>query len=226
MWVPIRFGLVFRGGPNEQAQDSVCVGVLWLAGLYFLHVPWAPVWAFLAALLQIVPHFGPMLGLIGPVLAATVSWRDWKHPLGVLILYAIIVVIDGLLLQPYLMRRVAKVPIWASILAAHRAWICLALLGNSAGAASARGAVRLQIPVSSRLTRIPLLPKAGRSGATGSTLFIVVPYITGAGVPSDHIPVRTMNTSIGSGAPLNCGVRLTGEFFRSAPQTAPSISGV
>jgi predicted PurR-regulated permease PerM len=34
----------------------------------------------------------------------------------VLIVYAIVVVVDGLLLQPYLMRRTAKVPIWASIL--------------------------------------------------------------------------------------------------------------
>jgi predicted PurR-regulated permease PerM len=32
-------------------------------------------------------------------------------------LYAIIAVIDGLLLQPYLMKRSNKVPIWASILA-------------------------------------------------------------------------------------------------------------
>jgi predicted PurR-regulated permease PerM len=35
----------------------------------------------------------------------------------VLIVYACVVIIDGLLLQPYLMRRTAKVPIWASILA-------------------------------------------------------------------------------------------------------------
>ena len=99
-----------------QLQDSVCVGILWLVGLYVLHVPWAALWAVLAALLQIVPHFGPILSTIGPVLAATIGWRDWQHPLGVLVLYAIIVVIDGLLLQPYLMRRTAKVPIWASII--------------------------------------------------------------------------------------------------------------
>ena len=35
----------------------------------------------------------------------------------VLILYAVIVVVDGFLLQPYIMCRVAKVPMWASILA-------------------------------------------------------------------------------------------------------------
>lgn len=98
-----------------QVQDSLAVGALWLIGLYILHIPLAPLWALLAAMLQIVPHLGPILGLIGPVLAATVAWRDWQHPLSVLALYAGIVVIDGLLLQPYIMRRTAKVPIWASI---------------------------------------------------------------------------------------------------------------
>ena len=34
----------------------------------------------------------------------------------VMILYAGIAVLDGLVLQPYLMRRTAKVPLWASIL--------------------------------------------------------------------------------------------------------------
>jgi predicted PurR-regulated permease PerM len=98
-----------------QFQDSLAVGVLWLTGLYILHVPLAPMWAVLAAVLQIVPHFGPILGLLGPVLAATIRWMDWEHPLGVLVLYAIIALLDGLLLQPYIMKRTAKVPIWASV---------------------------------------------------------------------------------------------------------------
>ena len=98
-----------------QLQDSLAVGVLWLVGLYILHVPLAPMWAVIAAVLQIVPHFGPILGLLGPVLAASIRWMDWEHPLGVLVLYAIIALLDGLLLQPYIMRRTAKVPIWASV---------------------------------------------------------------------------------------------------------------
>jgi predicted PurR-regulated permease PerM len=99
-----------------QVQDSLAVGVLWLIGLYLLKVPWAPLWALLAASLQIVPHLGPVLGLIVPVLAATLRWGDWEHPLYVLMLYAGIVVVDGFLLQPYIMKRVARVPMWASLL--------------------------------------------------------------------------------------------------------------
>ena len=119
--MPLRDHLLLTGSALKhwaiaQAQDSLAVGVLWLVGLWLIGVPWAPLWAMLAAVLQVVPHFGPILSLIGPVLAAGIRWTDWEHPLYVLILYAVIVVVDGLLLQPYLMRRVAKVPVWASIL--------------------------------------------------------------------------------------------------------------
>ncbi len=99
-----------------QLQDSVAVFLLWLVGLWIIRVPWFPLWAVLAAVLQIIPHLGPILGLLGPALAAALRWHDWQHPLYVVILYAAIVVVDGFLLQPYIMRRVARVPMWASIL--------------------------------------------------------------------------------------------------------------
>ena len=110
-------GTALKHWAIAQLQDSLAVGVLWLIGLYILHVPLAPLWAAIAAVLQIVPNFGPVLGLLGPLLAATIRWTDWEHPLEVLALYAVIVVLDGLVLQPTIMRRTVKVPIWASILA-------------------------------------------------------------------------------------------------------------
>ncbi len=109
-------GSALKNWAIAQLQDSLAVGMLWLIGLYYLRVPLYPLWAMLAALLQIVPHLGPILSLIGPVLAATIAWRDWQHPLEVPALYAIIAVVDGFLLQPFIMKRTAKVPVWASIL--------------------------------------------------------------------------------------------------------------
>jgi predicted PurR-regulated permease PerM len=109
-------GSALKNWAIAQIQDSIAVALLWLIGMLILGVPWAPLWALLAAALQVVPHLGPVLGMVGPVLSALLRWHDWQHPLYVLILYAVIVVVDGLLLQPYLMRRTAKVPIWASIL--------------------------------------------------------------------------------------------------------------
>ena len=99
-----------------QSQDALAVGALWLAGLLLIGVPWAPLWTALAVVLQFVPHLGPILTLIGPSIAAAIS-GGWERMLYVLILYAVVVVIDGLVLQPYLMKRTARVPVWASILA-------------------------------------------------------------------------------------------------------------
>ena len=109
-------GSALKNWAVAQIQDSIVVALLWLVGLWILKIPWAPLWAVLAAMLQVIPHLGPVLSLLGPVLSALLRWQDWEHPLYVLILYAVIVVVDGLLLQPYIMRRVAKVPMWASIL--------------------------------------------------------------------------------------------------------------
>ena len=100
-----------------QCQDSLAVGAMWYIGLRALGVPLAPLWAGLASVLQLVPHLGPALGMMAPTLAAAIRWGDWRHPLYVLILYAGIVVADTLALQPYIMKRTAKVPIWASIVA-------------------------------------------------------------------------------------------------------------
>jgi predicted PurR-regulated permease PerM len=100
-----------------QIQDSLIVGLMWLLGLWLLKVPRAPYWALLAGAHQFNPPVGAAHGIVGPVLMASLKFMDWEHPLYVLILYAAIVLVDGLVLQPYIMRRVAKVPMWASILA-------------------------------------------------------------------------------------------------------------
>jgi len=100
-----------------QLQDSLAVAILWLVGLLIIGVPWAPLWAVLGGLFQFVPQVGAVLGVIRPVLVAMFKWGDWEHPLYVRILYAVIAVVDGFVLQPYLMKRTAKVPMWASILA-------------------------------------------------------------------------------------------------------------
>jgi predicted PurR-regulated permease PerM len=98
-----------------QSEDSLAVGAIWYVGLRAMGVPLAPLWAGLAAVLQFVPHLGPALGVVAPTIAAAMHFGDWRHPLYVLMLYAGIVVVDALALQPYIMKRTAKVPIWASI---------------------------------------------------------------------------------------------------------------
>jgi predicted PurR-regulated permease PerM len=97
--------------------EGLCVAVLWLAGLLLLRVPLAPVWALIAGLMTLVPNFGGVIALLGPVFAVLVSQPSMYRLCMLLGLYAVIVVIDQLLIQPLIMKRVTRVPIWASILA-------------------------------------------------------------------------------------------------------------
>ena len=98
-----------------QTYDALAVGLLWLVGLLLLGVPLAPLWALLGTLFQFVPHLGTILALVGPAVAGAIT-GGLERTLYVLILYALIVAIDGLLLQPYIMKRTVRIPIWASIL--------------------------------------------------------------------------------------------------------------
>ncbi len=96
--------------------EALCVGLLWWVGLALLHVPFAPMWGTVAALASFVPHLGGVLGLVGPVLAVCFSGHDLDRLGLVLGLYAVIVVLDQLLIEPLLLRRTTSVPVWASIL--------------------------------------------------------------------------------------------------------------
>ena len=98
-----------------QTQDAIAVGLLWLIGLWIIGIPWTPLWALIGALTQYIPNFGPIIAVIPPALVGFAG-QDSMRGVYVLILYAIIVVFDGLVLQPYLMKRTVKVPIWASLL--------------------------------------------------------------------------------------------------------------
>jgi predicted PurR-regulated permease PerM len=96
--------------------EALCVAGLWLIGLEMLRVPLAPAWALVAGLMAFVPNVGGVIALIGPVLSILFTGKDLERLALLLGLYAIIVVIDQLLLQPVLLRRTTRVPIWASLL--------------------------------------------------------------------------------------------------------------
>ncbi|RSL15062.1 uncharacterized protein DUF20 [Edaphobacter aggregans] len=94
--------------------DALIVGVLWLIGLELIGVPLAPMWALLGGILQIIPTFGSMIALIGPVLAVAFSGHDeWRLGL-VLGLYGLIAILEGLVIGPYVLHRTTRVPWWAA----------------------------------------------------------------------------------------------------------------
>ena len=109
-------GTALVGWWRAATLDALIVGVMWLIGLELIRVPLAPMWALLGAMLQIIPTFGGMLALIGPVLATALSGHDeWRLGL-VLGLYGLIVILEGLVIGPYILHRTTKVPWWAAFL--------------------------------------------------------------------------------------------------------------
>ncbi|MBT9332734.1 AI-2E family transporter [Paracidobacterium acidisoli] len=97
--------------------EGLCVAVLWLAGLLLLGVPFAPLWAVIGGLMTLIPAWGGVIAVIFPVLAVAFSGHD-EYRLGLVLgLYAVIVIVDQLVLQPWLFHRITRVPFWVSLLA-------------------------------------------------------------------------------------------------------------
>jgi predicted PurR-regulated permease PerM len=95
--------------------EALCVAAMWWIGLALLHVPLAPLWALIGGLMIFVPNFGGVITVIFPVLAVLFTGHDFYRLGLVLGLYAGIVVVDQLVLQPLLMKRANRVPILVSI---------------------------------------------------------------------------------------------------------------
>ncbi|PYP86800.1 MAG: hypothetical protein DMG65_18070 [Candidatus Angelobacter sp. Gp1-AA117] len=107
-------GTALKNWLVAQCLDSLCVAGIWFIGLLIIGIPWALLWALIAGLLQFIPNFGAVGAVIGPALLGAFS-DDSMRFFHVLILFAVVMVLDGFFLQPYLMKRTAKVPFWASL---------------------------------------------------------------------------------------------------------------
>jgi len=95
--------------------EALCVAVIWWVGLFFIHVPLAPLWAIIGGLMTFIPNVGGVITVIFPVLTVLFTGHDYFRLALVLGLYAVIVVVDQLVLQPLLMKRMNRVPVLVSI---------------------------------------------------------------------------------------------------------------
>ena len=95
--------------------EALCVAVMWWIGLFFIHVPLAPLWAIIGGMMTFIPNFGGVITVIFPVLTVLFTGHDYFRLALVLGLYAVIVVVDQLVLQPLLMKRMNRVPVLVSI---------------------------------------------------------------------------------------------------------------
>ena len=73
-----------------QSLVNLVYGIAAGAGLYFLGVPYALVWATLAAVLRFIPYVGPVLGAGAPILVSLAAAEGWAGPLWVFGLFVVL----------------------------------------------------------------------------------------------------------------------------------------
>lgn len=86
----------FRG----QVLVAICDGLLYGIGFAIIGVPYAIVIGAVATVLTIIPFLGAIVTCVTALLITLVTYGDWQHPLGVMIVFGIVQGIEGYVLQP------------------------------------------------------------------------------------------------------------------------------
>jgi predicted PurR-regulated permease PerM len=92
--------------------------------LYFIGLPYALMWGFLAALLRFIPYIGPWLGAAMPILLSLAVFPGWLHPFLVLGMILVFELISNMIMEPVLYGQTVGVSEVALITAvAFWTWI-------------------------------------------------------------------------------------------------------
>ncbi len=128
-----------------QSVVNLVYGIAAGAGLYFLGVPYALVWAALGAVLRFIPYVGPVLGAGAPILVSLAATDGWTGPLWVVGLFVALELFTNLVLETVLyagaagispVALLAAVAFWTwlwgplGLLMATPLTVCLVVLGK------------------------------------------------------------------------------------------------
>src|SRR5499425_2667332 len=69
-------------------------------GLYFIGLPYAMMWGFLAFSLRFIPYLGPPMAAVGPVVLSLAIFSDWQRPLITVGLFLAVELITYVGLEP------------------------------------------------------------------------------------------------------------------------------
>jgi predicted PurR-regulated permease PerM len=89
----------FRG----QVLVAVSDGILYGIGFLLIGIPYAVVIGAAAMVLTIVPFIGALIIFAVSLVIAVVNYGDWKHPLLVVAVFAVVQTLEGLVISPKIM---------------------------------------------------------------------------------------------------------------------------
>ncbi len=92
-----------------QTLVNLIYGVIAIAGLYLLGVPYALFWGMVGAALRFIPYIGPIAAASGPVVLALAALPGWTRPLEVAAFYAFLELFTNLVLETVLYAGAAGV---------------------------------------------------------------------------------------------------------------------
>ena len=90
----------FRG----QVLVAICDGILYGIGFLSIGLPYAALIGVAAMVLTMIPFLGAIIVCIAALVIAAVQFGDWLHPMLVLIVFAIVQTLEGLVISPKIMR--------------------------------------------------------------------------------------------------------------------------
>ena len=85
-----------------QILVNAAFGVLFGLGLYFIGVPNPALWGAVAGILRIVPYLGTMVAAAMPIALSLAAFNSWLPPLLVFAVFAILELIIGNFVEPWL----------------------------------------------------------------------------------------------------------------------------
>jgi len=83
-----------------KSLDSFIIAVLCFIGLSLMNIQYALLISFIVGITNMIPYFGPFIGMLPSALIALLASGQWEKGLGVLIFIIVLQQLDGWLIGP------------------------------------------------------------------------------------------------------------------------------
>ena len=78
-------------------------------GLFFIGVPYAVLWGFLAFVLRFIPYVGPLVAAAGPITLSLAVFSGWQWPLVTIAVFVAVELVTYMAIEPFLYGQTAGV---------------------------------------------------------------------------------------------------------------------
>lgn len=107
----------YYGFIKGMAIVYVIVGLLNSLGLYFLGIPQAFLFGFVAAILTFIPYVGILVGSLLPISMAWLTYNSIWYPVGVVLIFAVVQYLEANIIFPFAVSTRLKVNTLVTIVA-------------------------------------------------------------------------------------------------------------